>query len=202
MALQNTYLADQAWGMRTNVDEILSRFGTKSTGNQPQRCRIPELGILSRIVVQSPTVRWVIPARIRNRDRNDVIFIGENSVQIKELTSNGDLRYFVEVATKSDFDVPIVGAKAISAHTERSLEDLMKLNARNDDGDVEMTDGFDEKAIPPQVLVLVLASREIVFMFAVENVDGELEFVHDRKPLPAEPGVVQQHGRHICVDPK
>ena len=78
----------------------------------------------------------------------------------------------------------------------------MKLNARNDDGDVEMTDGLDEKVIPPQVLVLVLASREIVFIYAVEKADGDLEFVHDRKPLPAEPGMAQQHGRHICVDPK
>lgn len=203
MALHTAHLAGDPWGIRTDVSEILARYGKKSSSEiQSPTCRARGLGLLSRTIVQSPTIRWIIPARIRNQDRNDAIFVGENFIQIRELISDGNLRYFVEMATKADFDAPIVCATTLSVPPQPAPEDPIKLNAQNDDDDIEMTEGFDEKSLPPQILILVLASKEVVFIYAVENADGGLEFIHSRRPLPAEVGSHVRYGQNIYVDPK
>jgi hypothetical protein len=37
---------------------------------------IPALGVMSQTVVESPVIRWIIPARIRSGSFNDCVFIG------------------------------------------------------------------------------------------------------------------------------
>ena len=50
---------------------------TKLQAPKPKPREVPpSIGILTRTLVQSPVIRWIIPARIRNKDKNDVIFIG------------------------------------------------------------------------------------------------------------------------------
>ena len=50
------------------------RNNTPST--QARTGLAPTMGILTRTVMGSPIVRWIIPARIRNKQKNDVVFIG------------------------------------------------------------------------------------------------------------------------------
>lgn len=42
----------------------------------PEDCRLPECGLLTRTVIESPVVQWILPARIRSAVHNDVAFIG------------------------------------------------------------------------------------------------------------------------------
>ena len=39
----------------------------------------PPYGILTRTLIHSPVVKQIIPARIRSRDFNDVVFVGVRS---------------------------------------------------------------------------------------------------------------------------
>jgi hypothetical protein len=39
----------------------------------------PVYGLMTRTLVQSPVIRQIIPARIRSKDLNDVVFIGVGS---------------------------------------------------------------------------------------------------------------------------
>lgn len=39
----------------------------------------PVFGLMTRTLVQSPVIRQIIPARIRSKDLNDVVFIGVGS---------------------------------------------------------------------------------------------------------------------------
>ncbi|KAL1957451.1 hypothetical protein VTO42DRAFT_6019 [Malbranchea cinnamomea] len=203
MAFPHAYFANGTWGLRTDISEILARNRNVSTSDhQRRRRRVPGVGLLSRTVVHSPMIQWVVPARIRRQGRNDVVFVGENFIQIKELVSNRDLRYLVEVTTKTDFDAKIIGAKAITVRSETSLEEQMKLNAQGDNRDIEVAAGINEENLPAQILVLVLSSKELLFTYAVESADGRLEFVYSRRPLPADVSSLEEYGRHISVDPK
>src|SRR5690349_9702515 len=40
----------------------------------------PSCGILTRTIIESPVVRHVLPARLRSRSQNDVVFVGVSLV--------------------------------------------------------------------------------------------------------------------------
>lgn len=206
MTFQPTYLPGGASDARVDIGEILARNrdtgSTDASTHGARRFRDPGTGLLSRTIVQSPNIQWVVPAHIRHPDKNDVVFVGNNFIQIKELVSNGDLRHLDEVITKADFDSNIVGAKAISARPEIGLDDHIRLGAQSQDEDLVMTEGSPEQLLPPHILVLVLSSKELLFTYAAESPRGDLEFTHSRRPLPADVSSLEEYGRHICVDPR
>src|SRR5690242_9830543 len=110
MSLQATYLVNGAWATRrVDIGEILARNREAPAALvEPTKSRLPIIGVLSRTVIHSPVIQWVLPARIRHPDKNDVVFVGEDYIQIKELVESGHLE---DVVTKSDFDAKILAAK-------------------------------------------------------------------------------------------
>ncbi|KAF9885804.1 hypothetical protein FE257_012386 [Aspergillus nanangensis] len=129
------------------------------------------VGLLSHTLIQSPIIQWILPARLRGKHQNDVIFVGERSLQIKEAVSGVHLK---EVTSKSDFDTQIMAAKVINVGTE--LPD-----------------------VPPQILCLSLASKELVFLFYSNK---SAQFIHYRRPLPNDVSTFERFGRNIAVEPR
>lgn len=151
----------------------------------------PRVGLLSQTVIPSPTVQWVLPARLRNKGHNDVAFVGERCVQIKEVMPGFHLE---DVITKSDFDANIMAAKVVSVSTELPWEAQMKLGG----GHATAAELHDD--LPPQIMVLTLTSRELVFLYYSDSEDGH--FVHFRRPLPSHVSYPESFGRHVAVDPR
>ncbi|OJD13390.1 hypothetical protein AJ78_06145 [Emergomyces pasteurianus Ep9510] len=191
MSLQTTYLTDGNWATRqVNIGEIMSnRQGTSSddAASKPIRQRAPPIGLLSRTVMPGPVIQRVLPARLRHRDKHDIVFVGDNFIQIKEFVPSGHLE---DIATKADFDSKILDAKVIGSPG---------------DGIPEL--GTSPR-IPPdndwhrQILVLVLASRELLFLYGAEGPSGHPEFIHVRRPLPSDVSSLEQYGRYIAIDPR
>ncbi len=78
MSLRTAVLVDGEWAMRPmDLCTILAgnkdQRGQKMTSKGPPA---PSMGILSKTISHSPVLKWIIPARIRAADKNDVIFIG------------------------------------------------------------------------------------------------------------------------------
>ena len=76
MAFQTSILRDGEWVTETvNLQAALKASATPkpSTVSQPNS---PTCGILSRTVVESPIVRWILPVRLRAYTNNDIAFIG------------------------------------------------------------------------------------------------------------------------------
>jgi hypothetical protein len=201
MSLQTTYLANGAWTTRrVDISELLNdnndphETSKLSAVTSKTRKPQPVLGMLSQTIIQSPTVQWVLPARLRHKNKRDVVFAGDYCVQIRESVGSGHLE---DVVTKADFDTKILSVKVISIHDEIGLEAQIKEGAAH--GPQGMHDGCD---LPPQILVLALDSKELVFLYATESADGRVEFVHARRPLPADVSLLEQYGRHIAVDPR
>ncbi len=81
----------------------------------------PCYGLLSRTIVSTPVIKWIIPARIRHPEKNDVLYIFANSVEIKEAHGDYTLHH---VATKDDFDAPIRAARICGLQRELTKPDV------------------------------------------------------------------------------
>lgn len=147
-------------------------------------------GLLTQTVIPSPVIRWMMPARLRSKEHNDVVFIGDKRLQIKEVV-NGHLEDVVE---KTDFDASIIGAKVINVSALLPLDVQMKTAANA--GAL----GIDFDRLPPQILLLSLDMKELVFLY--RSIANPSYFVTYHRPLPSDVSLPEKFGRHIAVDPK
>ncbi|KKZ67500.1 hypothetical protein EMCG_06818 [[Emmonsia] crescens] len=199
MSLQATYLTDGNWTTRqVNIGEIMSRKqGTSSDDatSKPTRRRVPPTGLLSQTIMPGPMIQRVLPARLRHRDKNDIVFVGDDFIQIKELVPSGHLE---DIATKADFDTKILDAKVIGSPGNVIPETQM----REGDGLGACSSTTPDDQWHRQILVLVLASRELIFLYGTEGPSGRPEFIHVRRPLPSDVSSLEQYGRYIAIDPR
>ncbi|KAI2473109.1 hypothetical protein F4781DRAFT_262598 [Annulohypoxylon bovei var. microspora] len=209
MSLQTYVLEDDQWVSRTVSAEELLRENTtarRKTGRQ-SLSKPPTYGLLTRTIVESPVIRWVLPVQLRSARYNDVALIGDHCVRICEL---GPDRQLQDVVKKKDF-----GSRIRNAVVMGSPQYSRKANECNDDGthvkaedsDTEMADmstaisGFRNvnSRLPPQLLVLMLERGDLVFLFLQQRPDGSWAFVSSTHKVPGERLV--SPGWHMAIDP-
>lgn len=162
------------------------------TGNPPQVVGDGAAGVLSRTIVPSTTIRWILPGRIRHRDHNDVIFIGGSFVQLREFLPT---RHLADTPAWLDMGCRILAAKVISyVDSTPFIDQVVKQKERDHDK--------SKSASPPQILVLALDFGEIAFVYAEDVVPNHVRFRVARKKLPADVSSMGQFGRHLAVDSK
>lgn len=177
-------------GVGQRVEQTQPRTELSSKDQLPSHDQ-PKSGLLSQTMIPSPIVQWILPARLRSRHHNDVAFIGERCLQVKEAVSGIHLE---DTVVKVDFDANIVTAKVINVDTELPLESQMKLGA-GATADSDLHDG-----LPPQILLLSLDSRELVFLY-YSDLDGG-QFIHYHRALPADVSSFETFGKNVAVDPR
>ena len=143
----------------------------------------PVHGLFTQTILPSPVIKWILPARLRNKTHNDVVFVGEKRVQIKEAVAGG---YLEDVVEKTDFRGSIIAAKVLNVSTELPLESQLHTDS--------VYDG------PSQILLLSVDTKELLFLYCSPSNDNE--FVTFRRPLPVDITLSQRYGKHIAVDPK
>ncbi|KAF2419608.1 hypothetical protein EJ08DRAFT_702787 [Tothia fuscella] len=152
----------------------------------------PQIGLLSRTLIRSPMVKWIIPARIRKEKCNDLIFISENSLHIKEIHSGGVLS---DVGTKADFPAQIRSAAVLGEQVD--VQEKLDPRVKEEDSEPE-----DPNAFPPQILVIALASAELRFLVVDNTYDGDtLHFHESTIPLPVDQSAPKTPGKYLVVDP-
>jgi hypothetical protein len=76
MAFQTSILRDGEWVTETvNLQAALKASATTKSTTQAHP-EPPTCGILSRTVVESPIVHWILPVRLRSESHNDIAFVG------------------------------------------------------------------------------------------------------------------------------
>ena len=187
--------------VRRTRDEILKynegkkRTKEKEIPNQPGPTAI---GLLSTTQMHSPVVKQILPARIRGSLFNDLLFIGEDIVHITEIQPTGSIQY---IGNKTGFGSRIRVAAVIGKRLEDHEDTHPPFN-----GDSMSTSSEDRAPnvteLPPQILVLSLASGELLFLFARYNCElGTLSFVQSHVPMPLGRLPLLQPGRYLAVDP-
>ncbi|KAI1849363.1 hypothetical protein JX266_004858 [Neoarthrinium moseri] len=198
MALQSNVLENGEWVTRTLNPRELFRQTSSShqTKTKQQAPTPPSYGILTKTVFDSPVFHWVLPVQLRSSRNNDVAFIGDNFVQIRELRPDVQLQ---DVARKQDFGSRIRNACVIGSPSNY-VDDQRDAQIKVEDGDIEMDNAETPniRQLPPQLLALVLEGGDLVFLYIKETAHG-LDFVSFSRDIPTERLVCP--GFHMAVDP-
>ena len=221
MSVQTTVLENGRWITR-NLDPYHVRAQNSGTPRKEQSQpsinipQTPSLGILTKTLVKSPVINRIIPARIRHKTKNDLLFVSANSVTIKEAKGDYTLS---EIATKNDFDSAIRSARILGERRKltnhdhgRSLlpkdgglwDDKLSNEGDyySDDEDRQHRPALTQRMLPPHILVLALESNRLVFWCVVSGRSEDPEIFLSQKPLPAPTSPLQSLGEFIAVDPK
>lgn len=80
-ALQTNTLVNGVWTTTTlDMNAVLQHHQQRDENQMiatvEEIVQAPVYGLLTRTVIASPMVNWILPARIRHMDKNDVVFIG------------------------------------------------------------------------------------------------------------------------------
>lgn len=220
MSVRTTVLENGRWvtrdvdpyHIRAQNPETRRKEQSRPSINFPEK---PSMGILTKTLVRSPVINRIIPARVRHKTMNDVLFISATSVTIKE--AKGDYALH-EIATKSDFDSTIKSARIIGEQRELTRDDSSFSLLRNhkywlnlcaneyddqlDQRDLQHHATLEHRELPPQILVLALESDRLVFLCAVSGSAEHPELFTSQKALPAPTSPLQSLGELIAVDPQ
>lgn len=168
----------------------------------------PSFGLLTQTLIESPVIKWIIPARIRHSTKNDVVFVRDRSIQIKEIRkegTKGEHSYLQDIAVKSDFDSTIRAARVFglprtnvpSEPRPTGIDAIVKQ---------EITEPLEPELklypeLPPQLIALTLESMKLVFLCAFHE-DREVRFLSSYRHLPASKSHSEQLREHLAIDPK
>ncbi|KAG6005861.1 hypothetical protein E4U21_007569 [Claviceps maximensis] len=201
MAFQTSILRDGEWVTETvNVQAALKASATPKAAARPH-LDPPSCGILSRTIVESPIVHWILPARLRSEAHNDIAFVGDHFVQISELRRDGQLH---EVARKSDFGCRIRSAAVLGDPLQHDLDsddqaDIIK----SEDEDtlmkepLETADTVQDLALPVQLLVLMLESGDTLYVCLRRQPGSALDFVFSKHESPKN---LNYLGHRLSID--
>lgn len=217
--LQTNIFVNGSWTTETrSIHSILAansgRQQSRPSAEPNRAADLPTYGILTRRVIGSPAVNWIVPGRIRNGLKNDLLFIGEDFVHIKEIAAGGHIRH---IGSKSDFGSTIRAAKVLGKAIRRRRgpdgikvedddsrsstgpDDTPPAIKREESGSPSQTNSLP--TVPPQILVLAMESNDLIFMFAHQPPGGDISFLTCTLPLPAERSFLEQPGKHLAIDP-
>lgn len=206
--VQGSVLVDGEWVSRSaDVYQIMSRAQQQENvdmddvaATRPRK--IPEMGILSKTVIGSSLYKFILPANIRHKDLDDVVFIGENFVQLKEICDHGHLRH---VATKSDFTGKILAAKAFGdprkVHVNTSEKSPLLKRSTLHRSRRSMT-GEQVDTLPLEVIALTLSSRTLMFLWAKDDQHGSTTFAQKTVRLPTAASRFNRPGPFLAIEPR
>ncbi|EMC96597.1 hypothetical protein BAUCODRAFT_148179 [Baudoinia panamericana UAMH 10762] len=149
-------------------------------------------GILTKTLVRSPVVHWLLHARLRDGYLNDVVFVGSDFIHVKHIGHEGRLQH---LATKDDFDAQIRSAKVLNIEQSTPEEELL-VKAERGNTSTKST------KTPPDCILLTLSTNDVLFLYLDSSEDGSFQFIHQACPLPRFDRTLFQPGQHLAVDPQ
>ncbi|KAL1608505.1 hypothetical protein SLS60_003447 [Paraconiothyrium brasiliense] len=206
--VQGSVLVDGEWVSRSaDVYQIMSRHQQQEDVEMDDvdndYSHVPsEVGILSKTVVGSPLYKAIIPANIRHKDLDDVIFIGEDFVQLKEICDYGHLRH---IATKSDFKGNILAAKAfgdprkVQINTSEQSPLLKRASLHRGR---RSTTGEEVNTLPLEVIILTLSTGTLMFLWARDDHANPATFAQKAVRLPTATSRFNRPGPLLATDPR
>lgn len=205
--IQGLVLVNNEWVSRPHdVYQIMARAQQadaemRDPTTKPQ-IRVPEYGILSRTLFASPMCRFILPANIRHKHLTDILLVGEDAVQLKEIRDYAHLHH---VATKTDFPGRILAARVFGDPREaprtNSVAGALSRKQTMLRGRKSVPGGEDYN-LPPEVIVLTLTSRMLVFLWARELPTGAVTFTQKTIKLPTTSTRFERLGPFLAIDPK
>lgn len=158
--------------------------------NTPVQAGSQVVGIYTRTIVRSPVVKLILHARIRATATEDVVFVGEDSIQVKQVADGGHL---IDIAAKHDFDACIRTGAILATGLDEPKDEIFIKD--------EFPQNVSPIGIPPHVLVLTLENGQLSFIWLTAASDGSLHFVQQNCALAPFRRPVLCLGEHLATDP-
>jgi hypothetical protein len=162
----------------------------------------PEYGILSQTIIATPLNKLILPANIRHKDLTDIVMVGEDSLHLKEIRDYGHIRH---VATKTNFKGRILAAKVFGDPREvpkmKGTALPMPKNYRKH-RERRSTTSDEADVLPPEVIVLTLSTRTLMFLWAQNTHSRAPTFSQSSIGLPAGSTPLDRFGAFLAIDPK
>lgn len=154
-------------------------------------------GVLSQTLASSPCIKAILAARIRSPLSNDVVFVGHSSIHLREFTQDGRL---TNIITGLEFNVQILAAKVVSAEAlVLPLQDAILENGK-DEVRYKIRGELCDDSQPPQILVLSIASGELLFVYARNLPNGTAQFVYAKRYIIGGRLWPRKYGKHLAID--
>lgn len=254
MAVPTNVLEDGRWVTRfLDPYQLLAQNRAQQVdeeGSATASSKAPTVALLTQTLARSPVLKEIYPARIRHQNKNDILMVTQDAVQIFEAHRDYTLE---RVAITVDFDAPIKSSRIVGlprrlTKLEPTIKEEDKLHWIHDqdpvntdentkcdrlpqdidhnpvipDSDPVVFDGFRTysaagssafnascdlkyQSLPPQMLLLVLESAKIVFLYAVTGSSEPIRFITSQVSLPvplSSPQLLHRLGEHLAVDPR
>lgn len=172
----------------------------KTIGNNTESLgSASKFGLLTQTVIQSPLVNQILVARFRQSTVNDdVAFIGNNFVQIKELHQDG---FLYDVIRKDGFESRIRNAQVVGSL--REFEKEFEGNSDEESIHLDFTRNSPlhvKPKLPPQFLALQLYTGILIFIGILVDEQGKMKWISSRHKI-ARSSHNLQAGKHLVVDP-
>lgn len=167
----------------------------------------PTCALLTRTLVRSPVLKSIHPAMIRHHTKNDVVFVSEDTVQLKEAFPDYTMS---TVLTESNFDSHI---RIALVYNVANADQMAERSSGSDGVEVKIENEAASRAgqtpvkypaspyLPPQIMIVILESFKVMFVYTTSGLSKNPEFSFTQKPLPYFSRRTHQLGEHIAVDP-
>lgn len=153
----------------------------------------PRHGLLSQTIISSPTIQFALPARLRSKRHNDVVFVYGRSLRVREIILD---TYLQDVTVSSEFDANITAAKTVKIDQKSTELPDISLDIGKPQENEQ-----DDDTLPRHLLVMTLDSRELIFLSCLASTpDKDPHLVHFRRALPSDVSLSERFGRHLAVD--
>ncbi|KAI0431665.1 mono-functional DNA-alkylating methyl methanesulfonate N-term-domain-containing protein [Xylaria sp. FL1042] len=206
-SLQTHVFVNDEWVTQTITAEELIGTTSRSPAElpaAPPAPKPPTCGVLTRTIIDSPVIRWVLPVQLRSSRFNDVALVGDRYVQISELGTDCQLK---PIAKKVYVGSRIRNCRVIGAHDylTRYRQDVeANYNKSGDDGMIGSNSpsplsSHEGTGLFQQLLLLVLSSGDLEFLFMSLTPAGDWKFIASQSPILGWRLV--DPGFHITVSP-
>lgn len=206
MAFSTNVFRDGQWVTETVDFGTALKASSEAKGGAELGHERGPLGILSRTIVSSPAVNFILPVCLRAREYNDIAYIGDRSIRIKEQKGDGQQ---TEVLSYYGFESRIRNAVVLGAPPELAREQDGDANPLNNlvkkeslsqvEGMLDTDMDIDQQYLPPQILVLMLETGELCFVF-IEKKPPRYEQKLFVKAIATQ-ARVPYLGYHLAIDP-
>lgn len=162
-------LENGVWVTRTaGIDAAIQ--STSGADEIEDDCTPPACALLSTTVLESPQVHKILSVRLRSKVQNDIAFIGDHTITIRELLKNGQTH---DVLRHTGFGQRIRNAVVIGESPEESQnhsEQDHDTNLSLDNiGSMADSIAHSRPPFPPQMLLCILESGELVSLYFIDG---------------------------------
>ncbi|KAF2752888.1 hypothetical protein EJ05DRAFT_236408 [Pseudovirgaria hyperparasitica] len=169
----------------------------------------PQLGLLSRTIVPSPTINHIIPVRIRHQNKNDLVYVGEDFLRLHEIQDDGSLDFVVgreglpRIRAAKAFGQPWQQLSDVQIKLENGMSpDIDTVWEKESTAFSESSSNASQANFPPQLLLLALETQELLFVYTQSDENNRVSFHAQSIALMSGKSILEHPGNQIAVDPR